>query len=87
MVTYWGRPPRRVEDVVVDPLQRPGWVTGAERLPAPGEEVYCVDGTAEVVRHLGRTSSGRLLELRVADGRRSPFFATAANILVRPSPP
>ena len=42
-----------------------------------------MDGPAEVVRLLGRTSDGsRLLELRCAD-RPQPFFASSSNILVR----
>ena len=85
MSSYGGRAPRRTEDVRIDPVLRPGWISGGERLPALGEEVYCAEGPAEVVRHLGRTESGRLLELKVSDGRRQPFFAAAGNILVAPS--
>jgi len=87
VVSYGGRPPRRAEDVRVDPILRPGWISGADRLPNPGEDVYCAEGPAEVVRLLGKTESGRLLELKVADGRRTPFFAAAANILVQPTAP
>lgn len=72
-------------DLQVDASMRPGWVRGADRLPSPGEEVYCAEGPAEVVRVLGRTGSdGRLLELRVADGRKGFYFAAAANVLVAP---
>jgi hypothetical protein len=84
MVSYGGRAPRRAEDVKVDPILRPGWVSAADRLPDPGEEVYCSEGPAELVRVLGKTESGRLLELRVSDGRKSPFFASAGNVLVSP---
>jgi hypothetical protein len=84
MTGYGGRAPRRSEDVRVDPVLRPGWITAADRLPALGEQVYCAEGEAEVVRLLGKTGSGRLLELRVADGRRAPFFASAGNVLVTP---
>jgi hypothetical protein len=39
---------------------------------------------AQVVKLLGKTGSGRLLELKVADGRRAAFFAAAGNVLVAP---
>lgn len=80
------RATRRVRDVRVDPAAFPGWVRGTERLPEPGERVYTNEGPAVVVRLLGRTgASGRLLELSMADGRKSAFFAAAANIMVRPT--
>lgn len=60
-------------------------MSGAEKLPAVGERVYTHEGTAVVVRILGRTSSGgRLLELAMDDGRKAPFFAAAANVRVPP---
>jgi hypothetical protein len=37
---------------------------------------------AQVVRLLGKTENGRLLELRLSDGRPVPFFAAAGNVLV-----
>ncbi|MEJ2206609.1 MAG: hypothetical protein P8170_21165 [Gemmatimonadota bacterium] len=50
-------------------------------MPEPGDEVYCVEGRAEVIRLLGRTSDGsRLLELRCGD-RPQPFFASSSNVL------
>lgn len=79
------RPAKMTSDLFVDVSMRPGWVSGAECLPVPGEEVYCQEGPAEVVRLLGKTGSGgRLLELKVADGRKAPFFAAATNVLVAP---
>ena len=86
MTSYGGKAPRRAAEVQVDMTLRPGWITGEVRLPGAGEEVYCAAGPAEVVRLLGKTESGRLLELKVNDGRRAPFFASAANVLVRPEP-
>jgi hypothetical protein len=69
----------------VDPGRCPGSVSGVERIPAPGERVYTAEGTAVVVRLLGRTGSGgRLLELAMDDGRKAPFFAAAANVRVPP---
>jgi hypothetical protein len=84
MTSYGGKAPRRSEDVRVDPALHPDWVSGVDRLPRPGETVLCSEGLAEVVRLLGKTGNGRLLELRVRDGRRAPFFAAAGNVLVPP---
>ena len=82
-VGYTG-PPRGMRDVRVDPEKCPGWVTGAVRLPAPGERVYTNEGMALVVRVLGKTSAGgRLLELSMDDGRKPAFFAAAANVMVQ----
>ena len=63
----------------------PDWTTTVERLPAVGEEVFCAEGTAEVVRVLGKTGDGsRLLELRVMGAKPHTFFAAASNVLVSP---
>jgi hypothetical protein len=81
-------PPRGVRDLRLNPATRPGWVTGADRLPAPGERVQTIEGTGLVVRIVGRTGAdGRLLELSMDDGRKQPFFAAASNILVPRLPP
>ncbi len=72
-------------DLYVSREARPGWPTGAEQLPQQGDEVYCVRGSAEVVRVLGKTGDGsRLLELRLAEPKTKPFFAAASNVLVAP---
>lgn len=77
--------PRGIQALRVDPARCPGSVSGVERLPATGERVYTNEGTAVVVRILGRTGSGgRLLELAMDDGRKAPFFASAANVRVAP---
>ena len=80
-------PQIRPADTHVDQAARPDWPTGAERVPAVGEQVYCTGGTAEVVRLLGKTGNGsRLLELRLPDTPASkPFFAAASNVLVAPA--
>jgi len=60
-----------------------GWEPSSGRVPDVGEQVYCTEGPAEVVKQLGRTSDGsRLLELRCGD-RAQPFFAASSNVLVR----
>jgi hypothetical protein len=64
-----------------------GWSSAVTRLPAPGEQVQCAEGMAQVVRILGRTGDGsRLLELTLPDRPNKPFFAAASNVLVRPEP-
>jgi hypothetical protein len=64
----------------------PDWGTAAERLPTVGEEVFCTEGYAELVRILGKTGDGsRLLELRVQGVKPHTFFAAASNVLVNPT--
>ena len=73
-------------DLFVDKEARPGWITGFERIPGVGEEVYCVGGIGQVVHILGKTSDGsRLLEIRLQDPTAKPFFAAASNVLVAPA--
>ncbi len=75
-----------LNDLLVKRAAHPDWPTGAERVPEVGEEVYCVEGVAQVVKILGRTGDGsRLLELKlVQDAKAKPFFAAASNVLVQP---
>jgi hypothetical protein len=73
-------------DLHVDGSTQPGWVSGVDRLPTAGEQVYCTQGLAEVVKVLGKTSNGsRLLELKLAVPGSKPFFAAADNVLVAPA--
>lgn len=84
MSSHTGKP-RGLRDVQVDRSAQPGWVSGLERLPERGERVETHEGAATVVAVLGKTASaGRLLELAMDDGRKQPFFAAAANVLVSP---
>jgi len=88
-VASYGNSSRRVrpEDLVVDGSVHPTWVSGQVRLPAIGERVLCAAGMAEVARLLGRTGDGsRLLELRLLDGTRAPFYVAASNVRVPPVP-
>lgn len=72
----------------VDEALWPGWISGSEQLPDVGDQVKCVEGSAQVVRVLGRTGDGsRLLELILPDRPRHPFFAAASNVLVAPRAP
>lgn len=70
----------------VDRSARPGWKTGREQPPGPGQLVYCTEGMAEVIRDVGKTGDGsRLLELRLLEKEAPPFYAAASNVLVMPA--
>jgi hypothetical protein len=72
------------EDLHVDPEARPGWISGADRVPEVGEEVFCAGGPGAVIRVLGRTGDGsRLLEVKLESADR-PSFAAASNVRVSP---
>jgi hypothetical protein len=74
------------ESLRISSVERPGWQPSPGRVPEPGEQIYCVEGLAEVKRLLGRTSDGsRLLELR-CESRPQPFFASSSNVLFRSEP-
>jgi hypothetical protein len=75
--------PRTSQDLRVDAARFPESVSGAERVPVRGERVFTNEGTAVVIALHGRTGSGgRLLELKMDDGRRASFFAAADNVRV-----
>jgi hypothetical protein len=72
----------------IDHALWPGWIVGSDQLPDIGDEVKCVEGSAQVLRVLGRTGDGsRLLELVLPDRPRHPFYAAASNVLVAPRAP
>jgi hypothetical protein len=69
--------------VKIESVERPGWHAASGRVPSVGESVQCVEGQAEVVRVFGRTADGgRLLELRLSDRPKVPFFAASSNVLL-----
>jgi hypothetical protein len=75
----------RKEDLKVSLETEPGWQSGEEQLPSAGSTVLCAEGMAEVVKLLGKTGNGtRLLELKLLDGTRQPFFAESSNVRVPP---
>lgn len=77
---------RRETMHVTESAERPGWVRATERLPDVGEDVLCAEGTAQVVRILGKTGDGsRLIELSFVDRPRQAFFVAASNLLVAPA--
>lgn len=70
-------------DLLVDSGARPGWISGQDRVPSVGEQVYCVVGTGEISAVLGKTGDGsRLLEIRLPEPGSKPYFAAASNVLV-----
>ena len=74
------------ESLRISSVEPPGWEPTSGRLPDVGEQVYCTEGLARVVRRLGRTSDGsRLLELRCGE-RAQPYFVSSSNVLVRTAP-
>jgi hypothetical protein len=73
-----------LEQIRVESLELPGWHAGSDRIPSVGESVQCIEGQAEVVRVLGKTSDGgRVLELCLPDRPKVPFFAASSNVLVK----
>ncbi len=79
---------RRNPNLHVDPEQSPGWISGSERVPEPGERIYTHEGTGVVIRLTNKTADGgRVLEVSMDDGRKPPFFAATANVRVRPLVP
>ena len=76
----------RFDELRVDRTGRNGWRSGDEEVPRVGQQVYCTEGLADVIRLLGKTGDGsRLLELRLTHRAAPPFFAAASNVLVAPS--
>lgn len=74
----------RREAVQIESVERPGWDADSGRIPLVGESVQCVEGQAEVVKVLGKTGDGgRLLELRLPDRPKVPFFAASSNVLLK----
>jgi len=77
-------PPRGRASLRIASVERPGWDVDSGWRPTVGDNVWCVDGVAEVTRVLGRTSDGsRLLELRLPESPKQPYFVAASNVLRR----
>lgn len=72
----------KVETLRVSSIELEGWAASPDRTPRVGDFVHCVDGRAEVIAVLGRTSSGsRLIELKVDGSEGKAYFAAASNVL------
>jgi hypothetical protein len=78
-----GRRPN--SDLRIDRDAHPGWHTGAEHTPTPGDRVVCSAGAGEIVAVRGKTGDGsRLVEIRLERDGAPPFFAAASNVLLAP---
>jgi hypothetical protein len=76
----------RFDELRVDRTDRNHWRSGDQEVPRVGQQVYCTEGLADVIRLLGKTGDGsRLLELRLTDRVAPSFFAAASNVLVAPT--
>lgn len=85
LVAGAARPGLNPAEQRLDRSLRPGWRTAADCPPQAGDQVYCTAGEATLMRVLGRTGNGsQLLELRLPDRPRAPFFAAASNVVVAP---
>ena len=60
-----------------------GFHAAPEYVPHVGERVQTTEGAAEVIRVLTRVTGGRLLELRLEERPKPPYFAASHNVLVR----
>lgn len=75
----------RDDELFVSDAAHPGWISGSQRSPRVGEEVFCTGGQGVVEAVLGKTGDGsRLLEIKLSDPAARPFFAAASNVLVAP---
>jgi hypothetical protein len=78
----------RAASVRIVPTDYPGFHTAPDYVPRVGEQVQTTEGRAEVVSVLTRLTDGRrLLELRLEEKPKPPFFAASDNVLVRDDEP
>ena len=60
-----------------------GYHADPDYVPQVGEWVHTTEGAAEVIRVLTRVTGGRLLELRLENRPKPPFFAASTNVLIK----
>jgi hypothetical protein len=85
MLPFHARSSLRIEDYRVNPSDRPGWLSGTDRTPRVGEEIFCASGLGVVAALGGKTGDGsRLIEIRLNGATRRSFFAAASNVLLPP---
>ena len=73
----------RAETVRIASAPHPGYHAAPEYIPQVGEWVHTTEGAAEVIRVLTRVTGGRLLELRLEERPKPPFFAASHNVLIK----
>lgn len=74
----------RASSVRIAADDHPGFRVAANYVPVVGERVRTTEGDADVIKVLTRLSGGgRLLELRLDERPKPPFFAASDNVLVK----
>jgi len=78
----------RAASVRIVPSDHPGFHASPDYVPSVGEHVKTTEGKAEVVKVLTRLTGGRrLLELRLEEQPKPPFFAASDNVLIQDDEP
>ncbi len=72
----------RLDTIRIGTVTHPGFHSDPDYVPQVGERVQTTEGEGEVVQVLNRVTGGRLLELRLKDRPKPPFFAASHNVLV-----
>jgi hypothetical protein len=72
-----------LETVRIASTAHAGFHSVPDYVPQVGERVQTTEGAAEVVGVLTRVTGGRLLELRLEERPKPPFYAASYNVLVR----
>lgn len=73
----------RAETLRIETNAHSGFHAAPDYVPQVGERVHTTEGAAEVIKVLTRITGGRLLELRLDERPKPPFFAASHNVLVR----
>jgi len=73
----------RAETLRIASTPASGYHAAPDYIPQVGEWVHTTEGAAEVIRVLTRTTGGRLLELRLENRPKPPFFAASHNVLIK----
>lgn len=72
----------RLETVRITSKVHSGFHADPDYVPKVGERVQTTEGAAEVIGVLTRVTGGRLLELRLDERPKPPFFAASHNVLI-----
>lgn len=73
----------RMDTLRIAPTAHSGFHAAPDYVPQVGERVQTTEGPAEVIEVLSRVTGGRLLELRLEERPKPPFFAASHNVLIR----
>ncbi len=75
----------RLKTVRIASIDCPGFHSAPDYIPKVGERVQTTEGAAEVIGVLTRVTGGRLLELRLDERPKPPFYAASNNVLIKDS--